>query len=264
MNTIDNTIKTTNQNIRQIAIADMEPESGYQRATNPALVENIVMKFDETRLGTLIVSAREGKYHIIDGAHRSKALRRLGYTHAPCVVLTGLTFRQEAEYFRSQNEEKRLVKPIEFFKAGLVSGDEQCASIYKLIKSNGFRIGSGKKDFYRIAAIKALLTITDEYGYDVLDATLGLIASAWNGFRKASQSESLLGVAEFVSRYGTADFAGRMKGKFNGIFRDYTEVARTRASTGSLEARKKFCRVIVDHYNGGLTADTGRRLKWEG
>jgi len=259
-----NTNKTTNQRIQAIALADMEPESGYQRTTNPAQVESIVRKFDETKLGTLTVSERNGKFHLVDGQHRVKALRKLGYSHAVCVVLTGLTFEQEAEYFRKQNQDKRLIKPLEFFKAGLVSGDEQCASIYKLIKSNGFRIGSGKKDFYRIAAIKALFTITEEYGYDVLDATLGLIAAAWSGFRKASQSESLLGVAEFVSRYGTADFAERMKGKFNGVFRDYTETARTRASTGSLEARKKFCRIIVEHYDRGLTADTGRRLKWEG
>ena len=258
-----NANKTTNQNIQHIALTDMEPESGYQRTTNPAQVDNIVKKFDETKLGTLTVSARGGKYHIIDGAHRAKALRKLGYSHAPCIVLAGMTFEQEAEYFRSQNEDKRLIKPLEFFKAGLVSGDADCVEIYRIIRTNGFNIGSGSKDFHRISAIQALFTITGEYGFETLDDTLFLIASTWNGVTKASQSESLLGVAEFVNRYGMADFADRMKEKFSAIFYDYTEAARTRASSSSVTARKKFCRVLVEHYNKGLAANSRKRLKWE-
>ena len=259
-----NTEKTTNQNIHQIALADMEPESGYQRATNPMQVNNIVRNFDETKLGTLIVSARDGKYHIIDGAHRSKALRKLGYSHAPCVVLTGLTFEQEAEYFRNQNQDKRLITPMEFFKAGLVSGNEQCVEIYRIVRSNGFNIGKDSKDFSKICAIKALFTITDKYGYEILDHTLCLVAATWGGVTKASQSESLLGVAEFINRYGMADFENRLNGKFSIVFQDYTDVARTRASAKSATARKKFCRVLVDHYNKGLAANSRRRLKWEG
>ena len=255
--------KIPNQRIELIALADMEPESGYQRATNPTQVENIVRGFDETKLGTLTVSERDGKFHIIDGAHRSKALRKLGYTHALCVVFTGLTFKQEAEYFRSQNQDKRLIKPIEFFKAGLVSGDEQCVTINRIIRSNGFRVGAGNKDFYKIAAIQSLFTIADEYGYETLDDTLCLLACTWNGVPKASQAESLLGVAEFVSRYGIVDFAERMKDRFSAVFYDYTEVARTRATSSAI-SRKKFCRVLVEHYNRGLANNSKKRLKWEG
>jgi len=259
-----NTNKRTNQRICVVALSEMEPESGYQRVTNPAQVENIVNKFDETKLGTLTVSKRDGKYHIIDGAHRSKALRKLGYTHAPCVVLSGLTFEQEAEYFRNQNQDKRLIKPMEFFRAGLVSGDEECVRIYAIVKSNGFHIGSGSKDFSKIAAIKALFTITGDYGYEILDETLCLLANTWSGVAKASQSESLLGVAEFVSRYGMADFAERMKEKFSVVFYDYTEAARTRGTVSSVTARKKFCRALVAHYNKGLANNSRKRLKWEG
>ena len=63
--------------------------SDYQRGTNARQVNNIVRKFDEAKLGTLTVSEREGNYHLIDGAHRSRALRILKYTHAPCLVFTG-------------------------------------------------------------------------------------------------------------------------------------------------------------------------------
>ncbi len=256
-----NTAKVTSQNIQLIALADMEPESGYQRATNPTQVENIVKKFDETKLGTLTVSERDGKYHGIDGAHRSKALRRLGYSHAICIVLTGLTFEQEAEYFRNQNQDKRLIRPLEFFRAGLVSGDAHCANIYRIVRSNGFNIGTGSKDFYKIGAVQALFTISEEYGYHILDDTLRLLACVWSGYAGASQAETLLGLAEFVNRYGVADFERRMKDKFSDVFSDYTKTTRTRAV--STVARKKFCRILVDHYNRGFSQNRISRLIWE-
>jgi hypothetical protein len=256
-----NTDKSTNQRIWQVALADMEPESGYQRATNPAQVENIVKKFDESKLGILTVSERGGKYHIIDGAHRSKALRKLGYTHASCVVLSCLSFEQEAEYFRNQNQNRRLIKPIEFFRAGLMSGDAHCVNIHRIVRSNGFNIGAGSNDFYILAAVHALFTIADEYGYAALDSTLRLIASTWNGIRRATQAESLLGIAEFIHRYGIADFEKRMKDKFSTVFYDYTESSRARSV--SIAARHRFCRVLVAHYNRGLAWNSKKRLLWE-
>lgn len=257
-----NAEKKTNQQIRLIALSDMEPESGYQRATNPAQVASIVKKFDETKLGTLTVSERGGKFHVIDGGHRTKALRQLGYTHASCVVLTGMTFEQEAEYFRNQNEDKRGIRPLEFFKAGLVSGDEQCVDIYRIVRSNGFNIGSDNKDFYKIGAVQALFTITEEYGYEALNDTFRLLVNAWSGIAKASQAEVILGLAEFVRRYGVVDFAERMKDKFSAVLFDYTDTARTRV-TSSATARKKFCRVLVEHYNRGLASKSKKRLIWE-
>jgi hypothetical protein len=237
--------------------------SDYQRVTNNAQVANIVKRFDEAKLGTLIVSERDGKYHIIDGAHRARALRNLGYTHAPCVVLTGLTYEQEADYFRKQNQDKRLLTPSDLFKAGLASGDDQCVKISKIVKANGFHIGKGNKDFYKLAAIHTLYTISEEYGYDVLDVTLFLIASTWSEIPRASQSESLLGVAEFVRRYGMADFSERLRDKFSIVWYDYSEAIRAHGSVGSTTSRKKFCRMLVEHYNKGIVHNSKKRLKWE-
>jgi hypothetical protein len=180
-------------------------------------------------------------------------------------VLTGLTFEQEADYFRNQNEDKRLIKPMEFFKAGLLSGNEQCVRIYEIVRGNGFQIGTSHKDFRKIAAIQSLFTIVDDFGYEALDGTLSLIAKTWSGIARASQSECLLGSAEFVSRYGrVADFAERMNGKFNAVFYEYTDAVRIRASASSAVSRKKFCRILVEHYNKGLASNSRKRLKWEG
>ena len=189
--------KTISPRIRLVYLLDMEPESGYQRAANPA------------------------------------------------------------------QQDMRLITPMEHFWLGLASDDETCVRIYQIVRSHGFHFGYDNRNFYKIGAIKALFAIAEEYGYEVLDKTLFLIASAWCDSTEASRTESLLGVAEFVSRYGTADFIELLTGRFSEIY-DYIQAARIRGSLFSKNARKKICRVIVDHYNRRLAQNSMSRLKWEG
>ncbi|MCL1883947.1 MAG: ParB N-terminal domain-containing protein [Defluviitaleaceae bacterium] len=250
--------KVTNQRFSLVPLAKIEP-SDYQRSTKAAQVENIVKNFDEAKLGTLTLSKRDGKYYIIDGAHRLSALRRLQYTHAVCEVLTGLTHEQEAEYFRTQGVDKRALRPLDLFKAGLIAENWKCVMIDQIVKDNSFQIGFAYKDFNQIGAIQALFTIFDDYGFGVLDETLFTIANAWAGIPKAVCSDSLLGVAEFVSTYNVDDFASRLFKCFPAIWREYREAVRN--SQNSIKARRHFCRILVEHYNKGLHARSKKRLK---
>lgn len=254
--------KTANIRIENLAVADLIP-SDYQRKTDPTQVSNIVKKFDEAKLGTLTVSQRDGKYYLIDGAHRSKVLRQLGYTHALCVVLTGLTYEQEAEYFRLQNEDKRQLTAFDTFNAGLQAANPLCVRINEIVKTNGFQIGKNNKDFYKLSSIHTLTSIVNNFGYKVLDDTLCLIANTWQGIPRASHSQSLNGVAEFVNRYGMAEFSERMREKFAVVWYDYTEAMRMRGAIGSIVSRKKFCKILVEHYNKGLNSLSKKRLVWE-
>jgi hypothetical protein len=252
--------KTTNQQFAYITLAKIEP-SVYQRATNAVQVQNIIKYFDEAKLGTLTVSVRDGKYYIIDGAHRLSALRALNYTHALCEVLNGLTLEDEADYFRRQGQDKRSLKPFDLFKAGLIADDEKCIRIKEILDSNNFNIGFSNKDFYQIGAINALFTIVDDYGFEILDETLFIIAATWAGIAKASCGDSLLGVAEFVRRYGLTDFDERLSNRFSIIWNEYRE--NTRTAQYSTKARKIFCRILVDFYNKGLGSRSQKRLRWE-
>ena len=252
--------KATNQRLGYVPLGSCIP-TNYQRTTKSAQVEKIVEEFNEAQLSVLTVSLRNGHYHIVDGLHRSKALKALGYTHALCIVLTGLTYEQEASLFRRQNENKRNIVTYDDFKAGLEEKDNKCLRINKIVTDNEFQIGKG--GFFKLASIQALSTIVDEYGFQVLDDTLCLLAHTWSSIPKASQAESLLGVAEFVNRYGIADFADRMKDKFAVVFYDFSEAMRVKGSIGSGTSRKKFCRILVEHYNKGINGNSKKRLKWE-
>jgi len=258
-----NNTKKTNQHIAFVALEEMEANTGYQRPTDSAQVNDIVVSFNESKLGLITVSHRDGMYHIIDGGHRSRALRILGYTHALCEVFTGMTYEQEADYFRSQDTNKRRLTPYALFKSGIEAKDETCLRINDIVKANGFQVTKSGQRYSKIAAIGALYTIVAEYGFAVLDKTLCLVAGTWENIDKATQSETLLGVAEFVKRYGMVDFAERLNGKCHAIWFDYCETTRSRFSSSSGVSRRKFCQVLVHHYNKGLGATSKKRLVWE-
>lgn len=64
----------------------------------PPLVQTIAEKFDPRLFGVLTVSKRsETEVIVIDGMVRWEALVRLRAREAPCVVLSGLTPKREAE-----------------------------------------------------------------------------------------------------------------------------------------------------------------------
>ena len=152
------TERATNQTIRLLPVGALQV-GGYQRPTNTAQVEKIAAHFDEAKLGLPIVSERHGQYHLLDGAHRVAALRRIGYTHAMCNVLTGLTYQDEADYFRTQNQNTRPLTKYNLFKAGLEAGDEMCVQIDRITRANAFTVGMSASRFNNIAAIYALTTI---------------------------------------------------------------------------------------------------------
>jgi hypothetical protein len=257
--------KYTNQTIQMLPVSELQM-GGYQRPTNPAQVERIAATFDEAKLGMIIVSERGGKYHLLDGAHRAAALRKLGYTHAMCIVLQGLTYLDEADYFRSQNQNVRPLTKFNLFKAGLEAGDRVCVHIDEICRANGYVVSMSSRGFNNISAIYALTTICAVYGYSCLDATLKLIRATWEGVNNATRREFLVGTAEFVHRFGPVQFAERLRYKnIAAIWQDYlAETSHSNRQTCDPAMRKAFCRVLVRHYNKGLASNSKKRLEMEG
>ncbi|GHV33158.1 hypothetical protein FACS18949_06350 [Clostridia bacterium] len=263
MNT--NKTKTTTQRIELIALKDIVP-AGYQRGTKSEQVANIIKKFNEAKLDALLVSEQsDGKtYHVIDGAHRTEALRKLGYTHAIARVLTGLTYEQEAELFAAQGDDVRKLTGMDYYKASVIAKDPNCLRLEKVLSENGFQIGKGK-DFKSIDAIGTLQTILKDYGDKVLGETLWLISSTWYGLPKATSREFLIGIAEFVNRYGIANFSERMHERFAAVCYEYAESVRNSvySSYTHTKIRRNFCRVLVAQYNKGLRVNQKAYLNWE-
>jgi hypothetical protein len=179
-------------------------------------------------------------------------------------VLTGLTYEQEAELFARQNEDVRILTGLDYYKAGVIAKDDNCLRIERILGGYGFQVGKGK-DFKNISAVQTLHTILNEYGDKVLDETLCLIASTWSGLTKTTSREFLIGIAEFVHRYGMVNFADRLKDKYAVICYEYTEAVKRRAFLINTHntIRRCFCRVLVEQYNKGLRSTQKAYLQWE-
>ena len=257
--------KTMNQQIETIPLNQVTT-AAYQRPTNARQVMGIVNGFNEAKLGIPVVSERGGQYYIVDGTHRVAALRRLGYERAMFIVLKGLTYEEEADYFRRQNENARGLTLYTRFKAGLECGDETCLAINAIVERNNFVIGTSARNFNTITAVFALITIYDSYGAGILNKTLRLIRETWDGNPTAKNREFLVGMSEFAHRFGVPDFAARVgKVSLTAIWQEYLQWAQYQnRATASREMRIAFCQILVRHYNKGIRSDSGRYLRMEG
>jgi hypothetical protein len=257
--------KTIDQRIEIIPLNRIMA-AAYQRTTNTKQVVRIINNFNEAKLGVPIVSKRDGNFYIVDGTHRVSALRRLGYKSAMFIVLEGLTYEQEADFFRRQNENTRQLTLYTRFKAGLESNDKLCKTINAIVERNMFVVGTNASDFNTITAIFALITIYDNYGGGVLDKTLQLVRETWDGNPIAKNREFLVGVAEFVHRFNVQDFAARIgKVPMMAIWQEYIQWAQYRErSTANREIRIMLCRILVRHYNKSISHKSNRYLKMDG
>jgi hypothetical protein len=253
---------TTTQRVEEIALNEIRM-CAYQRNTHDRQVANIVAAFDEAKLGMPVVSCRDGHYYLLDGNHRVSALRMLNYTSAKFIVLTGLSYKDEAEYFRAQNNNVRPLSRYILFRAGLEAQDELCVNIERIVTGHGYKISGSARDANAIAAIYTLEVVASVYGCEVLNDTLALIRGTWDGVKNATSREFIAGVAEFVKQFGARDFASRMQNKrIATIWQDYLAACPSgKRSANDPAMRKAFCRVLVEHYNRGFGPTSKKRLK---
>jgi hypothetical protein len=243
----------------------------YQRGLNNAKVQRIAADFDGARLGVLVVSKHgPHEYAIIDGQHRLHALRQLGIQNAICVVVLGMTYEDEATYFRNQSVNTNPLNAFALYTAGVEAGDEHCLRIAGILTKNNYDVGT-KSEPMVITAVNALSMIMRIHGEAALDLTLQYISAAWHGDPIALRREMLAGVAQFAYRFGekvpVEQFVKRLGSHSPAdLFFEY----RSRAE-GRINANSAFnplymnllCAILRDHYNKGLNGNSRMRLSTE-
>ena len=247
--------------------------AGYQRKLSDTVVDNMTEHFDAGRVGVLIVSQRkDGTYAVLDGQHRMTALRRLGFTHAICIVLRDMSEADEADYFRHQHDNTRRLTARDKYKASVCANDEKTLKIQAILTKNTFYAETGGQGT-RIEAVAALNAIVDIYGYEILDYALELAAATWPGNKQAVCREMLVALAEFSFRFSqmvsVVDFQTRL-GERNPseilrMIRQRNESGTLQMGTFSKQVRFTACGVLVAYYNRGLGTKSKKRLhlQWD-
>lgn len=164
-----------------------------QGALQGKRVEKIVSNFREDQVGILIVSRRaNGQLVVLDGFHRSTALRRLGIKKVMCQVYEGLTLKEEAEKYLFLNKERKQPRAVDDYKVSLIAGDETILKIQSILEK--FEV---KVDYGAFTSPKSIVSIYESLGEDILFIALETYIEAWK--KTNLQGKFLNELAKFIN-----------------------------------------------------------------
>lgn len=187
--------------IRGVPVGELMVDPTYQRELDERRVDGIVDGFDPALLGTLEVSARNGRSAVFDGQHRLAALKRLRIDHVACVVHEGLSVEDEARLFVELQTRRKALTPLDRFRARLVAGESQARAINRIVEAAGYKVtsGGGAAAIGAVTALDRVLAL-DETGA-ILESALDLL-SVWKGEPKATDGALILGLGLFLKEFG--------------------------------------------------------------
>jgi uncharacterized protein DUF6551 len=192
--------------MKLLDVAKCFADPAYQRPPGQRFVREMVLHFDERKVGSIQVSAREDEtFAILDGQTRHTAVRLVGKQRIWAAVYEGMTLADEAQFFWEVNHNRKNVHAYYGFKARVLSGDPKAVTINALVEQVGLRV-SPNTDWKNggISAVKALEDAYDlptELRENALEPTLTRLAR-WKGLKNSTAAELIRGFGRFYAAYG--------------------------------------------------------------
>lgn len=211
----------------QIPIRNLVSNQEYQRNLSTAHVKRAAEHFDLYQINPVKVSRRNGINYVFNGQHTIEIVARVsGSRETPiwCMVYDDLGYQQEADIFANQQKFNKSLSPYEIFMANIEAGNDQQLIIRDLVRSYGLEIHHTKQ-VGCVCAIATLESIFAKHGFHVLDRTLRLICSTWEGDVNSFSANMLNGVARLVVVYGDKLSDSIFKEKLGAV--SVREIART-------------------------------------
>ena len=118
------------------------------------------------------------------------------------MVYDGLDYKLEAYVFANQKKFARTLTPYEIFMANVEAEEETELTIKALAESYSLTITNKSKTNGGLCAISALEFIFRKYGYHILDQTLYITVSTWEGDPVSLCATILKGIARLLDCYG--------------------------------------------------------------
>jgi hypothetical protein len=188
----------------EVPLGDMVVSEHAQRGLKPARVAQILSRLDLDAFGEPILSYRDGRYYIIDGQHRIKAMAEFlgdGWERAAvmCKVYEGMDEKQEAELFIQINTVLAST-PYDKFKIGVTAGREEETKIKQIVEALGLHISRGKSD----GGVSAVGALRRAYGLSPKSLMFAL-KLATESFGNAGLEGAIIeGLAHLHNRYTAA------------------------------------------------------------
>ena len=187
-----------------IPIKNLVSNQDYQRTISVNHIKRTSENFDLYQINPVKVSRRDGINYVFNGQHTIEIVATVsGSRETPvwCMVYDDMGYTVEADVFANQQKYVKPLSPYEIFVANIEAGNEKQLIIRDLVESYHLTI-SGSKTPNGICAVSALEWIMDKYGFHVLDRTLRLLISTWEGEPYSLTSNMLRGIARLIVTYG--------------------------------------------------------------
>lgn len=130
--------------LRWIAPTELLVDATYQRDLSRAslrLIRGMVERFAWARMKPpVVVEAKGGGYHIIDGQHTAIAAATIGLPQVPIFVVEADALDERARAFVGHNTDRITVSPIAIWNALKAAGDPDALDVANVCKRAGVRI----------------------------------------------------------------------------------------------------------------------------
>ena len=96
--------------IRALSTSMLTSGLPYQRPMRQEKIDRLIREWNPRKLTPVIVSFRDGKFNVVDGQHHIEAMRKKAGGRdviVPCIIHTGLTYREEADTLHPLNAAKK-------------------------------------------------------------------------------------------------------------------------------------------------------------
>jgi hypothetical protein len=255
-----------------VPITQMFREPEYASPINVRRVQSLAEQWDPLRCLDVVLSMRDdGRFAIIDGAHRQAACAARGNQPPvlPARVFIDLSLIQEAELFRSFNEDRRHPTRMDIFRAAWAAERVHARVIRSTCQEAGFDVAMDGHGANRIDAVSALEQMYTKVGQRGLLDILRIIAEAWGtdgSIKHTTHTWVLLGLMNFWARYvDSANWdrswlVARLRASLPEIVLGHSQKHRTQKS--GVTPPLAVGRVLLETYNHGRSAHK-RLPEWQ-
>lgn len=201
---VDLNLFVPNVKFELIPIKNLVSNQNYQRNLSMSHIARTAENFDIYQVNPVKVSRRDGINYVFNGQHTIEIVAAVsGSRDTPvwCMIYDDIEYTMEADIFANQQKFVKALVPYEIFMANLEAGNDEQHMIKDLVESYGLCIGSTKGP-NTICAISSLEFIYKKYGFHILDRTLRLCISAWEGDANSLSSSMLKGIAQLIVAFG--------------------------------------------------------------
>lgn len=242
----------------QIPIKNLVSNQEYQRHLSKDHIRKAAEHFNLCQINPVKVSRRHGKNYVFNGQHTIEIVALVsGSRDTPvwCMVYDDLEYEEEANIFANQQRFVKKLLPYEIFVANIEAGNDEQLIIKALVESFDLRICGNSRPGC-ICCVATLEDLYRKYGYDILQRSLRLCITTWEGDVDSLTSNVLRGIAHLVVTYEDSlkdDMFVEKVGRFSP--REISRIAKERKA-GSMG----YAEAMLTLYN--KKSGSNGTLKW--